>query len=182
MEQSIGAILTMSDGSVYVAVAVIVAALLAYLAARRRRDPVTVGRARALIGSLDIEAFRNLVDPAEEAFLRSSLPAAQFRTIKRERALAALAYVRILSGIALEFSYFGDAARNSPDPRLAELGRKIASSAVTLRLHALYASGRLLIAATFPDLPQRCPHSLFEQYARSTGLLLHYGTLDLFRK
>ena len=172
----------MSAASVYVAIAVVLAALLTYLAARRSRGLLAIDKARALMGSLDIEAFHNLVDPEEEAFLQSCLPADQFRTIRRERAWAALAYVGVLSHIALELSRFGHTARHSPDPRLAELGRQIAGGAVYLRLLALEASGRLFIAATFPDLPRRCPHSLFEQYARSTGLLLRYGTLDRARK
>jgi len=171
----------MSAASVYVAVAVLLAALLAYLAARRSRAPLAIDKARELIGSLDTEAFRNLVDPEEEAFLRSSLPVARFRKIKRERAWAALAYVRTLSYIALEFSYFGHAARRSPDPDIAELGRQIVSGAVHLRLRALEASGRLFIAATFPGLPQRCPQSLFEQYAHSSSLLIRYSTLDRVR-
>jgi hypothetical protein len=172
----------MSAVSVYVAIAIAVEILFVYLATRRSRSPLAIDKARALIGSLDIEAFRNLVDPEEESFLRSSLPADQFRTIKRERAWAAFAYVRTLSQIALEFSRFGHALRRSPDPRLAELGRQVASGAVYLRLVALAASGRLLITATFPDLPQRCPQSLFEQYSRSAGLLLRFGMLDHARK
>jgi len=172
----------MSAALVYVGIAVVLAALFAYLAARQSRDSLAIDKARSLMDSLDIEAFRNLVDPEEEAFLRSSLPAAQFRTVKRERAWAALAYVRALSHVALQFSRFGHALRHSPDPRLAELGRQIASGAVHLRFVALEASGRLLMAAAFPDLPQRCPHSLFDQYTRSTGLLLRYGTLERARK
>jgi|ERR1700678_300693 hypothetical protein len=172
----------MSPPWIYIAIAVAVVILLAYLATRRSRVPFAIDKARALMGSLDIEAFRNLVDPEEEAFLRSTLPADQFRTIKRQRAWAAFAYVRTLSHIALEFSRFGHAVRSSPDPRLAELGRQVASGAVHLRLVAFEAGGRLLIAATFPDLPQRCPQSLFEQYTRSAGLLLRYGMLDHARK
>jgi len=168
----------MNGASVYVAIAVVLAALFAYLAARRRREPIAIDKARALMGLLDIEAFRNLVDPGEEAFLRSSLPPDQFRTIQRERAWAALAYVRTLSDIALEFSCFGHAALRSPDPRLVELGRQVAAGAVRLRLDALKASGRLFVAATFPGLPQRCPHSLFDQYERSTDLLLRYSALN----
>ncbi len=56
----------MSGASVYVVIAVVLVALFAYLAARRSRDPLTIDKARALMGSLDIEAFRNLVDPEEE--------------------------------------------------------------------------------------------------------------------
>lgn len=172
----------MSGASVYVAIAVVLAALFAYLAAGRSRDPLAIDKARALMGSLDIEAFRNLVDPREEAFLRSSLPPDQFRTIQRERAWAALAYVRTLSDIALEFSHFGHAALRSPDPHLAELGRQIVAGAIRLRLDALKAGGRLFVAATFPDLPQRCPHPLFEQYAHFSSLLSCYSALDRARK
>jgi hypothetical protein len=172
----------MNGALFYVAIAVVLAALLAYLAVTRSRDPLSIDKARALIGSLDIEAFRNLVDPEEEAFLRSSLPPDQFRTIQRERAWAALSYVRTLSCIALEFSRFGQAARRSQDPHAAELGRQITAGAIRLRLGALEATGRLFVTASFPDFPQRCPHSLFDQYARSTGLLLHYSTLDRARK
>jgi hypothetical protein len=168
----------MSDAYLYIAIAVLLAALLTYLAVRRGGPSLAVDEARAMLNSLDIQAFRNLVDPEEEDFLRSSLPPNQFRTIRRERARAALAYVRTLSQIALEFSRFGHATRNSSDPRLVELGRQIVSSAVLLRLRALQASGRLFIAVAFPDIPQRYPHPLFEQYSRSTGLLLRYRAPD----
>jgi len=172
----------MSAASVYVAIAVVLAALFIFLAARRSRGPLAIDKARALLGSLDIEAFRNLVNPQEAAFLQSCLPADQFRTIQRQRTWAALAYVRALSHIALEFSRFGHAVRNSSDRRQAERGRQIANAAVYLRLLALEARGRLFIAAIFPNLPQRCPHSLFEQYEHSTSLLLRYGMLERARK
>lgn len=166
----------------YVTIAIVLAAVFIYLAAGRRLQPLAIDKARLLMGSLDIEAFRNLVDPEEDAFLHSCLPADQFRAIKRERAWAALAYARALSHVALEFSRFGHALRHSPDPSLADLGREVASGAVQLRLLALKAAGRLFIAATFPALPQRSPLSLFEQYGRSAGLLARYGALERARK
>ncbi len=52
---------------------------------------------------------------------------------------------------------FDRAARLRREPRLAELGRQMVAGAVRLRLDALRASGRLLVAASFPDLPQYCP-------------------------
>ncbi|HKB98552.1 MAG TPA: hypothetical protein VKD23_07190 [Terriglobales bacterium] len=172
----------MSAASVYVAIAIVLAAVFTYLAARRRRSPLAIDKARALMSSLDIEAFRNLVDPDEEAFLRSNLPPDEFKAIQRERAWAALAYMRALSHIALEFSRSGHAMYNSSDPRLAELGRQIVNDAVYLRLRALETSGRLFVAATFPNLTQRYPKSLFEQYEHSSGLLLRYGMLERARR
>jgi hypothetical protein len=162
----------MSAAEFYIAIAVLLATLLTYLAVRRGGRSLALDEARAVFNSLDIPAFRNLVNPEEEDFLRSSLPADQFRTIRRQRAWAALAYVRALSRIAFEFSRLGHAMANGSDPRLVELGRQIVSSAVLLRLRALEASARLFIAVVFPGLPRRYPRSLFEQYERSTGLLL----------
>jgi hypothetical protein len=172
----------MSPAVFYVAIAILLAAVFVYLAAGRRLQPLAIDKARLLMGSLDIEAFRNLVDPEEDAFLQSCLPSDQFRAIKRERAWAALAYARALSQVALEFSRFGHALRHSADPSLADLGREVASGAIHLRILALKATGRLFIAAAFPKLPQRSPRSLFEQYGRSAGLLARYGALERARK
>jgi hypothetical protein len=164
----------MSAAYVYIAIALLLAALLIYLAVRRRGRSLALDEARAMLNSLDIQAFRNLVNPEEEDFLRSSLPPDQFRRIRRERAWAALAYVRTLSRIALEFSRFGQAMHNGPDPRQVELGRQIVSGAVLLRLRALEATTRLFVVVAFPDVPHHYPRTLFEQYERSTGLLLRY--------
>jgi len=162
----------------YISLAALLATTFVLLALRRRKIEIGLDHARSLMDSLDLAAFRNLVDPDEEAFLQSRLPAAQFRKIKRERTWAALAYVRDLSHIALEFSRFAHAAQSSSDPQLAALGRQIASSAVSLRLLALQATGRLFITATFPALPPRRPDSLLEQYTRSTGLVIRFGMME----
>ena len=47
----------------------------ATLAARRSKDMADLDQALATLRSLDIEAFRNLVDPEEEIYLRARLPA-----------------------------------------------------------------------------------------------------------
>lgn len=172
----------MSPVAFYVVVAVVLAAVFTYLAVGRRVGTLSIDNARSLMSSLDIEAFRNLVDSEEDAFLQSCLPADQFNTIKRERAWAALAYARSLSHIALEFSRFGHALRHSPDPSLAELGREVATGAVHLRILALQAAARLFISAAFPRLPQRSLRSLFEQYGHSASLLARYRMLERARK
>ncbi len=166
----------------YILVAALLATTFVFLAVRRRKSVLDLDQARLLMESLDLAAFRNLVDPEEEAFLRSRLPAVQFREIKRERTWAALAYVRDLSHIALEFSRFAHVAQGSSNPQLAELGRQIAYSAVSLRLLAMQAAGRLFVTATFPALPPRRPDSLLAQYTRSTGLVIRYGMMEHAQK
>jgi hypothetical protein len=166
----------------YIGLAALLATTFVLLAFRRWKSAPGLDQTRLLMDSLDLAAFRNLVDPEEEAFLQSRLPAAQFRKIKRERTWVALAYVRDLSHIALEFSRFAHAAQSSSDPQLAELGRQIAYSAVSLRLLALQATGRLFVTATFPALPPRRPDSLLDQYTRSSGLVIRYGMMEHAQK
>ena len=76
---------------ILIATALLTLALLAYLATRNRTSQTGIDGAISMIRSIDIEAFRNLVDPAEGEFLRCALSPKEFRAIKRERAWAALA-------------------------------------------------------------------------------------------
>ena len=46
------------------------------------------------IKPIDIEAFRNLVDPAEDEYLRRRLPTPEFRLVRRKRLRAMAAYVQ----------------------------------------------------------------------------------------
>jgi hypothetical protein len=161
----------------FVLIAFLLLLSFAYFAMRRGRDLPNVDQALTAIRSLDIEAFRNLVDPEEEAFLRARLPAVEFKKIKRERARVALAYVRALSRASLQFARFGDAARRSPDPAIAASGKQIADSAIYLRLRALDAGAQLMLAAAFPSLDLHRARSLVQQYDRATYLLIQHNGL-----
>lgn len=155
----------------FVVLALTLLALFAYLASRRSGNVPDLGRCVTAVRLLDMEAFQNLVDPEEEEFLRARLPAQKFRRIKRERARAALAYVKELSQASLQFARVGDAAQRSPDPAMAAWGKQIANSAIHLRLRALDARAGLILGATFPGLPPRPLRSLLDQYDRATCLL-----------
>ena len=48
---------------------------------------------RARWNKVDVEAFANLIDPAEEDFLRSRLPARDFRRLQRQRLRVARDYL-----------------------------------------------------------------------------------------
>jgi len=161
----------------FVLIAFVLLLSFAYLAMRRGRDLPNVDQALTAIRSLDIEAFRNLVDPEEEAFLRARLPVAEFKKIKRERARVALAYVRALSRASLQFARLGDAARRSPDPAIAASGKQIADSAIYLRLRALDAGAQLMLSAAFPSLDLHRARSLVQQYDRATYLLIQHNVL-----
>ncbi len=167
----------MSSEFVFVLIAFVLLAAFATLATRRTKGLPDVDHALSTIRSLDIEAFRNLVDPEEEAFLRASLTDQEFRKIKRERSLAALAYVKALSQASLRFARFGDAAQRSPDPAIAASGKQIANSAIYLRLCALDASVQMTLSAAFPGLGPRPLRSLLHQYDRAAYLLQNHNGL-----
>ena len=171
----------MSTTLVFVLIALVLLAVFVIFAIRRTKDLPDVDQAITAIQSLDIEAFRNLVDPEEEAFLRASLPPQEFRRIKRERAQAALAYVKALSQASLQFARFGDAAQRSPDPAISASGRQIANSAIYLRLRALDASVHLILSAIFPGFGPRPLRSLLEQYDRAAYLLQNHNGLKRAR-
>lgn len=171
----------MSTPLLFVLIACALLLSFAYLAARRSKGLPDIDHALTTIQSLDIEAFRNLVDPEEEAFLRARLPVQEFRRIKRERALAALAYVKALSHASLQVARFGDMAQRSPDPAIAASGRQIANSATYLRLRTLDARVQLTLSATFPAFAPYPLRSLLEQYDRATYLLQNHNGLKRSR-
>ena len=126
-------------------------ALLLMYAVRGKASPVgelddLVGRTRPV----DIDAFRNLIDPAEEDFLRENLPPMEFRAIQRERLRAAVEYVNCAAHNAAILVGLGEAARVSPDPKIAEAGQQLLDSALRLRLYALLSIPRLYLGIVLP--------------------------------
>jgi hypothetical protein len=89
---------------------------LLYVAARSRTRPGDLEKAVQAFRSLDIEAFRNLVDSDEEAFLRDHLPPRKFREIKRQRAWAAFIYAAGKRASRGALAMVGQAAQRSADP------------------------------------------------------------------
>ncbi len=100
---------------------------------------------------LDLEAFRNLVDPGEEDYLHSNLSPSQFRTVQRERMRAALDYVRKAAHNAAFLLRMGEAATQSPDPRIAQAGSQLIDSALRLRAYAMLSTVKLYVRMVFPE-------------------------------
>src|ERR1700730_9415898 len=91
-------------------------AAVLFLSKGRVEAPSNLANLRKQLQSLDIEAFRNLIDYREEEFLRRMLEPAQFRMIQRERLRAAVEYVGCASRNAAILQRFGEAARQSSNP------------------------------------------------------------------
>src|SRR5262249_52433978 len=129
------------------------------------------------IQSVNVEAFRNLVDPREEEFLRDNLPPMEFRRIQRERLRVALEYISAAAQNAAILVRLGEAARRSSEPTIAEAGDKLVNLAIQLRLYAFPAMARLYIAMIFPGI-RTAPVRVADGYEQMTRLVVRLKCLQ----
>jgi len=158
-----------------VAVAFFALGIVVYVAIRSRTRRVDLEIAVQAFRSLDIEAFRNLVDSAEEAFLRNNLSPKKFREIKRQRAWAAFIYAWEAGRAATALAKIGQAAQRSSDPEIAASGVQVAENAFRLRLQTIRACLHLLTEILLPDLQSRSLPPLVDQYERTAETLFRLG-------
>ena len=160
---------------ILVALAFFALGILVYIAIRSRTRQVDLEKAVQAFRSLDIEAFRNLVDSGEEAFLRNNLSPKKFREIKRQRAWAAFIYAREAGRAAAALAKIGQAAQQSSDPEIAASGIPVAENAFRLRLQTIGACLHLLTEVVLPDLRSPSLPPLVDQYERAAETLFRLG-------
>jgi hypothetical protein len=138
------------------AIILVIAALISLVAILRlalsRRLQISAGASLAgQIQPLDIEAFRNLVSPAEDEYLRRRLPAAEFRMVRRERLHAMAAYVQMAGKNAAVLVRIGQNALAASDDRTAEAAGQLVDHALLLRRNAAIALLRIYVALAWPN-------------------------------
>jgi len=151
---------------------------LVLFAAKGRSQPVTkledlAGKTRPV----DIEAFRNLIDPDEEEFLQANLSGAAFRAVQRERLRAALDYVGCATHNAAVLLRLGEAALRSPDPEIARAGQQLVDSALRLRLYASLCMLKLWVGIALPEA-HLSPGRLLDSYQHLRGLASHLALMQ----
>lgn len=130
----------------------------------------------AQIQPIDIEAFRNLVDPAEDEYLRRRLTAAEFRAVRRERLRAVAAYVQVAGRNALVLVRLGQAAMTG-DSQTIEAARRLVDSALLLRRNAAFALLRIYIALAWPNSGLAAV-PILQGYERLNGAAMLLGRLQ----
>jgi hypothetical protein len=138
------------------AIVLVIAAALALIfilsVALSRSLQISAGASLAQqIQPIDVEAFRNLVDPAEDEYLRRRLRAAEFRLVRRERLRASAAYIQIAGRNAAVLVRMGQAALTASDADTAEAARRLIDNALLLRRNAAFALLRIYIALAWPN-------------------------------
>lgn len=104
----------------------------------------------AQLQPIDVDAFRNLVDPAENDYLRRRLPAAEFRRVQRQRLLAAAVYVRAANRNAAVLILIGQEAMTSSNVHAAEAARQLVENATLLRQNATIAMMKIYLSLAWP--------------------------------
>jgi hypothetical protein len=140
-----------------------------------------VSRERAgQVGSIrpiDIEAFRNLVDSAEDEYLRRRLSPAKFREVRRTRLRAMAAYVQAVSENAAVLVRVGELALASGDPRIAEASQQLVNDALRLRRNATVTLARIYFALAWP-YSSFAAVRVVDRYERLSGSAMLLGRLQ----
>jgi hypothetical protein len=129
------------------------------------------------IRAIDVEAFRNLVDPAEDEYLRRRLSASQFRVVRRERLRAMAAYVQISARNAAILVRIGQAALTAGDAPTAEAARQLVDNALLLRRNAAFALLKIYVALAWPNSGLGAA-SVLQRYEQLNGAAMLLGRLQ----
>jgi hypothetical protein len=131
----------------------------------------------AAIRPIDIEAFRNLINPAEESYLRRCLPPGRFRAVRRQRLRAMAAYVSVASRNATALVRVGQGALASADPQVAAAARELVNDALLLRRNTALALARIYLALAWP-YSEFAAVRVVERYEQISGAAMLLGRLQ----
>lgn len=131
----------------------------------------------ATICPVDIEAFRNLINPAEDDYLRRRLPPAQFRLVRRERLYAMAAYVHVVANNAGVLVRVGQVAVASGDPRIAGAAQQVVNDALLLRRNTTVALLRIYLALAWPNSGFAAMR-VVDRYEQLSGAAMLLGRLQ----
>jgi len=164
------------------AIIIVIAALLSLAVILRitisRSLQVSIGSDLAgQIEPIDVEAFRNLLNPDDDEYLRHRLPPGEFRHVRRARLRAVAAYVKTAGRNATVLVRMGEAALSSGNPRTAEAARQLVSEAILLRSNATFAIFRIYISLVWPGIGLR-GGQIAEGYAQLSGAAMLLGRLQ----
>ena len=126
---------------------------------------------------IDLDAFRNLIDPSEGEYLRHKLPSMEFRRVQRRRLLATADYVRMAGRNAALLVRIGQSAVGSSDASTADAARQLVENALLLRRNAAFALLSIYVAMTWPN-SRLTTSPLLRDYEQLSGAAMLLGRLQ----
>lgn len=165
----------MTVAIILITAAVLSLTLILGIAVSRSLQVSPRGLAKPQIVPIDIEAFRNLIDPAEDLYLRRQLSAGDLRTVRRERLRAMAAYVQAAGRNAEILIRIGQDAL--ADPRTADAALQLVNNALLLRRNAMLALCRIYLAWAWPGSSSAAA-PLLDRYLQLNGAAMLLGRLQ----
>ena len=147
------------------------------LGLRRYRLHIKSVNLESQLVPLDLEAFRNLIDPAEDAYLRAHLSRFSYGAVRRARLRAMAAYVRLALRNAAVLAQIGQAASRNRDPQKAAAARAMSNDAFLLRRNATIALARVYFAMVWPGAGSSLA-PFQSQYLRVVSSAMLFGRLQ----
>jgi hypothetical protein len=129
------------------------------------------------IQPLDVDAFRNLADPSEDAYLRRRLPAPDFRLVRRARLHALAAYVKMAGRNAAVLVRIGQSALASSDAPTVEAAVQLVNQSLLLRRNAAVALVRIYLAMAWTN-SNLAAGPLLDGYQQLSGAAMLLGRLQ----
>jgi hypothetical protein len=126
---------------------------------------------------IDLEAFRNLINPAEDEYLRRRLPPARFRGVRRERLRAMAAYVHVAASNAALLARAGEAALAGGDVSVADAAQQLINDAMLVRRNTTIALARIYVALAWPSLDFAAVR-VADRYERLSSAAMLLGRLQ----
>jgi hypothetical protein len=162
---------------VLVIAAVLALSIILRLAVTRSLQAKGSTNLAGAIRPIDVEAFRNLINPAEDDYLRRRLPAAQFRLVRRERLRAMAAYVLVAGRNATVLVRVGEIALASGDPQVAGAAQHLVNDALLLRRNSTVALARIYLALAWPN-SRFAAVRVVDRYEQLSGSAMLLGRLQ----
>jgi|SRR5947209_12907910 len=157
---------------IVLAIALCAIALL-YFAVRSRR----IHAGGQPVRSLDLQAFRTLMDRDDETFLRNKVPRWDFWRLKRRRIAVTMKYVGRIASNAAAVLQMAEAARQNADAEVAEMAAQVVDMATQIRMQCMVAFAKLTAEFLFPSL-QLTPAMLAPTYQALREKVLRLGSLE----
>jgi len=167
----------MTMAIILVVSAVVALGIILRLAVMRSLQVRGSGELAAKICPIDIVAFRNLIDPAEDEYLHRRLPPGQFRVVRRARLRAVAAYIHVAGRNAAVLVSVGEAALAAGDPRVASAAQQLVNDALLLRRNTTVALFRIYLALAWP-LSGVAAVRVVDSYEHLSGAAMLLGRLQ----
>lgn len=131
----------------------------------------------AQIEPIDVEAFRNLINIADDEFLRANLAPPRFRAVRRARLQATAAYVRLAGRNAALLVRIGQAALAGGDLRTQQAAQVLINDGLLVRRNAAFAMVKIYVALAWPN-SWPAAANIAERYEHLSGAAMLLGRLQ----